>query len=93
MATEDNLCPHTQQCLTPDHVARIDAEIVAIQKTLNTVYQGMEDSTIEPSDVVIFSDCLSFLETIENWKNKPSKLIEKLGNLNNNNTCFDMLIE
>ena len=55
-----------------------DAEIVAIQKTLNTVYQRMEDSTMEPSDVVIFSDCLSSLEAIENWKNKPSKLIEKL---------------
>jgi len=62
-----------------------DAEIVAIQKTLNTVYQRMEDSTIKPSDVVIFSDCLSSLEAIENWKNKPSKLLEKLLQ-----TCHDV---
>ena len=38
----------------------------------------MEDSTIEPSDVVIFTDCLSSLQAVENWKNKPSKLMEKL---------------
>ena len=43
-----------------------DAEVQAIRKTLATVLNQFEDGTVDPADIVVFSDSQSALEAIEN---------------------------
>ena len=49
------------------HCSNYEAEIVAIQKTLNTLLNCFEDGTVEPTDIVLFSDSQSAILAIEGW--------------------------
>ena len=60
------------------HCSNYDAEVVAIQKTLNTTYRNFENNIVQPTDVVIFSDSQSAILAIDSWPGKTSKQIEQL---------------
>ena len=55
-----------------------DAELVAIQKTLDTISQYLEDGKLEAKDIVIFSDSQSVIQAVENWQDGESKGIENI---------------
>ena len=55
-----------------------DAEIAAIQKTLDTLLQKLQNEEIRPTDIVIFSDSLSAIQAIENWQGDTAKGIEEI---------------
>ena len=60
------------------HCHNYDAEIEAIQKTLNTLGRTFEDGTVEPTDIVIFTDSQSAVEAVENWKSEAARNVEKV---------------
>ena len=60
------------------HCSNYEAEIAAIQKTLNTLLNCFEDGTVEPTDIVLFSDSQSAILAIEDWQGKASGNIENI---------------
>ena len=55
-----------------------DAELVAIQKTLDTIFQHLEDGKLEAKDIVLFSDSQSVIQAVENWQDGEAKGIENI---------------
>ena len=55
-----------------------DAELAAIQKTLNSLGKSFEDNTVQPTDIVIFSDSQSAVLAIDDWKSKTIKDVERI---------------
>ena len=55
-----------------------EAEIIAIQKTLDTLLQQFESGSSTPTDTVIFSDSLSAIQAIENSHGNAAKDIEEI---------------
>ena len=55
-----------------------DAEVVAIQKTLDTILQHLGDGKLEAKDIVIFSDSQSAIQAVQNWQDGEAKGIENI---------------
>ena len=55
-----------------------DAEIAAIQRTLDTLLEQFRNGQVRPLDIVIFSDSLSAIQAIENWHGDTAKGIEDI---------------
>ena len=55
-----------------------DAEVVAIQKTLDTIHHHLEERNLRPNDIVIFSDSQSAIQAVENWQDGTAKGIENI---------------
>ena len=55
-----------------------DAEVVAIQKTLDIILQHLGDGKLEAKDIVIFSDSQSAIQAVENWQDGEAKGIESI---------------
>ena len=55
-----------------------DAEVTAIQKTLDTILQHMQNKEINPKDIVIFSDSQSAIQAVECWQDGTAKGIENI---------------
>ena len=55
-----------------------DAEVVAIQKTLDSIQQHIDNRTIQPNNIVIFSDSQSAIQAVENWQEGTAKGIENI---------------
>ena len=59
------------------HCDNYDAELAAIQATLDKLGGCFEDNTVQPTDIVIFSDSQSAVLAIDNWKSKTTKNVER----------------
>ena len=55
-----------------------DAEVVAIQKTLDSIHHHLEEGCFPPNDIVIFSDSQSAIQAVENWQDGTAKGIENI---------------
>ena len=55
-----------------------DAEVVAIQKTLDSIHHHLEEGRFPPNDIVIFSDSQSAIQAVENWQDGTAKGIENI---------------
>ena len=60
------------------HCTNYEAEIIAIQQTLLNILELFENGTVEPTDIVIFSDSQSAILAIEDWQGKVSPKIDKI---------------
>ena len=60
------------------YCSKYEAEINAIQKTLDTLIQQCESGSSTPTDKVIFSDSLSATQAIENSQGNAAKDIEEI---------------
>ena len=59
------------------HCDNYDAELAAIQATLDKLGGCFEDNTVQPTDIVIFSDSQSAVLAIDNWKSKTTNNVER----------------
>ena len=55
-----------------------DAEVVAIQKTLDSIKEHVEESKVRPNDIIIFSDSQSAIQAVDNWQDGTAKGIENI---------------
>ena len=55
-----------------------DAEVVAIQKTLDSIHQHLEERSFKPNNIVIFSDSQSAIQAVDNWQDGTAKGIEDI---------------
>ena len=60
------------------YCSNYDAEIIAIQKTLDALQQQFERGSTTPTDIVLFSDSLSAIQAIENSQGNAAEGIEDI---------------
>ena len=60
------------------HCSNYEAELVAIQETLDTISKLFEQDSVEPNDIVIFSDSQSAIRALEDTQDKVCQRTEEI---------------
>ena len=53
-------------------------EVEAIQKTLDSIQEHIEESKVRPNDIIIFLDSQSAIQAVENRQDETTKGIENV---------------